>query len=274
MAGGGNRRDEGSLVINNAKVFVALETLRRRRSPIRIARAPEPQMLWVPAHLVVKSWADVDDEDDDDYYATMASPQAPWGSLEPQQIKVKPNVEESQSEEDILDKGDDDAEEKHDHALKVPVKLEPAVKKPADVPAPPKENLRLSLADFAVAPKGSDIQDDSRGVAQEKDNAPNGDGEKKENYFQGGQRITGSTKHLEATNELSEVTEAEQTEEDTSNIDMKERLKKVVSVKKKKFSKELDAVAKAAAQEVATRRARLAAAKKKEKNHYNQQPVQ
>ncbi|KAM2067136.1 hypothetical protein COP2_044784 [Malus domestica] len=78
---------------------------------------------------------------------------------------------------------------------------------------------------------------------------------------------------LSATNELSEVTEAEQMEEDTSNIDMKERLKKVVSVKKKS-SKELDAAAKVAAQEAATRRARLAATKKKEKNHYNQQLVQ
>ena len=69
----------------------------------------------------------------------MASPQAPWGSLEPQQIKMKPNVEEGQSEEDILDKGDDDAEEEHDHELEVPVNPEPVVKKPAYVPAPPKE---------------------------------------------------------------------------------------------------------------------------------------
>lgn len=75
------------------------------------------------------------------------------------------------------------------------------------------------------------------------------------------------------TNGPSEVAGTEQMEEDTSTIDVKERLKKVAHAKKKKTTKELDAAGKAAAQEAAARRAKLAAAKKKEKNHYNQQPV-
>lgn len=127
------------------------------------------------------------------------------------------------------------------------------------------------------------------GVALEKDNAPNGDGEKKENQSAESKSAKKKKKKDKASKEVkesqdqpnnsgatngpSEVTGAEQAEEDTSNIDVKERLKKVVSGKKKKSSKELDAAAKAAAQEAAARRARLAAAKKKEKNHYNQQPV-
>lgn len=70
-----------------------------------------------------------------------------------------------------------------------------------------------------------------------------------------------------------EATEAEPAEDDTSAIDVKERLKKMASMKKKKSSKEMDAAAKAAAIEAAARTAKVLAAKKKEKNHYNQQPV-
>ncbi|KAG1335502.1 hypothetical protein COCNU_03G016210 [Cocos nucifera] len=66
---------------------------------------------------------------------------------------------------------------------------------------------------------------------------------------------------------------AEPEEEDAAAIDVKGRIKKVASVKKKRSNKEMDAAAKAAAVEAAARSARLAAAKKKEKNHYNQQPV-
>ena len=66
---------------------------------------------------------------------------------------------------------------------------------------------------------------------------------------------------------------AEQAEEDASGIDVKEWLKKMASVRKKKSNKEFDAAARAAAIDAAARSARHVAAKKKEKNHYNQQPV-
>ena len=107
MVGGGSRRDEGSLVINNTNVFAALETLRKKKksdkerknkgsskSQSSQPKEPEPQVFWAPAPLTSKSWADVDDEDDDDYYATTAPPQAVWGSSEPQESKERPsNVE-------------------------------------------------------------------------------------------------------------------------------------------------------------------------------------
>ncbi|XP_039007063.1 uncharacterized protein LOC120134693 [Hibiscus syriacus] len=46
---------------------------------------PDSQVFWAPAPLTVKSWADVDDEDHDDYYATTAPTQSVWGSSEPSQ---------------------------------------------------------------------------------------------------------------------------------------------------------------------------------------------
>lgn len=107
MVGGGSRRDEGSLVINNTNVFAALETLRKKKKSDKDRKskgssksaqsaqpkAPEAQVFWAPAPLNAKSWADVDDEDDDDYYATTAPPQSVWGPSEPQQNKDRPNVE-------------------------------------------------------------------------------------------------------------------------------------------------------------------------------------
>ncbi|XP_062022807.1 uncharacterized protein LOC133739100 [Rosa rugosa] len=316
MVGGGNRRDEGSLVIKNTNVFAALETLRKKKKSDKKSRgtskdhsgqpkAPEPQVFWAPAPLNAKSWADVDDEDDDDYYATTAPIQPVWGSSQPQPSKHKAaNVEESESEEDILDEGDED-EEEHDHEPEAPVQPEPVVKKPAEVPTPPKEaekqlskkerkkkelaELEALLADFGVTQKESDSQDESRGVAQDKDSVPNGDAEKKENHPAESKSSKKKKKKDKAskdakesqdqpnnsgvTNGPSEVAGTEQTEEDTSTIDVKERLKKMATAKKKKSTKELDAAAKAAAQEAAARRAKLAAAKKKEKNHYNQQPL-
>ena len=96
--GGGSRKDEGSLVINNTNVFAALDTLRKKKKSDKDRGSPrksssksqqqqqpkkesEPQVFWAPAPLTVKSWADVDD--DDDYYATTAPPQSVWGSSEP-----------------------------------------------------------------------------------------------------------------------------------------------------------------------------------------------
>ncbi|KAI4337381.1 hypothetical protein L6164_015805 [Bauhinia variegata] len=317
MVGGGSRRDEGSLVINNTNVFAALETLKKKKKSDKErkskgssksqaqSKGPEPQVFWAPSPLNTTSWADVDD--DDDYYATTAPPQSVWGVSELQQSKEKPNdVEESESEEDILDDGDDDVEEEHDHEAERPVTPEPEVKKPGEVSVVPKEaerqlskkerkkkelaELEALLADFGVAPKERNGQDESRGVPQvKKDVEADGDGEKKENTTVESKSAKKKKKKDKASKEVresqdqpnstdanngpDEVTITEQMEEDTSTVDVKERLRKVASAKKKKSSKEMDAAARAAAQEAAARNSRLAAAKKKEKSHYNQQPV-
>ncbi|MBA0835567.1 hypothetical protein Goarm_007841, partial [Gossypium armourianum] len=223
MVGGGSRRDEGSMVINNTNVFAALETLRKKKKSDKDRgsskksssksqqsqpqKEPEPQVFWAPAPLNVKSWADVDD--DDDYYATTAPPQSVWGSSEPSHedktvneenanfsdcitkkaimlAKVKRYSvlsfsmdEDSESEEDILDEGDDDIEEDHDHEPEVPVHPEPLPKRVPEVPLPSKEperqlskkerkkkelaELEALLADFGVTQKESNGQDESRG---------------------------------------------------------------------------------------------------------------
>lgn len=88
-------------------------------------------------------------------------------------------MQETESEEDILDEGDDDVEEEHDNEPDIPVHPEPEVKKPPEVPAAPKEaerqlskkerkkkelaELEALLADFGVAHKESEGQDDSHG---------------------------------------------------------------------------------------------------------------
>jgi cobalamin biosynthesis Mg chelatase CobN len=85
-----------------------------------------------------------------------------------------------------------------------------------------------------------------------------------------------SSKEAKETQEAADGAEdnaSAEPDEDTASVDVKERLKKMASMKKKKSSKETDTGAKIAAAEAAARTARLAAAKKKEKSHYNQQPV-
>lgn len=101
MAGGGNRRDDGSLVINSTNVFAALGSLRKKKKSEKESSSSsrskgaskkaesteQPQVFWAPTPLTVKSWADVDDEDDDDYYATTAPPQSGWGPADPPKAK-------------------------------------------------------------------------------------------------------------------------------------------------------------------------------------------
>lgn len=102
MVGGGSRRDEGSLMINNTNVFAALDTLKKKKksdkerkskgssnSKSSSAKSEPSQVFWAPAPLNAKSWADVDD-DDDDYYATTAPPQSVWSVSDPQHSKDKP----------------------------------------------------------------------------------------------------------------------------------------------------------------------------------------
>lgn len=95
MVGGGSRREEGSLVLNNTNVFAALDTLKKKKKSDKERKSKgsstksqaqstktEAQVFWAPAPLNAKSWADVDDEDDDDYYATTAPPQSVWSVSE------------------------------------------------------------------------------------------------------------------------------------------------------------------------------------------------
>ncbi|XP_044464341.1 ABC transporter F family member 4-like isoform X2 [Mangifera indica] len=265
----------------------------------------EKEVFWAPTRLTAKSWADVDDEDDDDYYATTALPQSVWGTVDsnPQKELQEPPVEESESEEEGLDEVDDDVEEEHEHETETAVEVEPIVMKPPEIPLAPKdperqlskkelkkkdlEELDALLAEMGLK-KETSGQDGSHGVAQEKKGEDNEDFEKKDDgpaESKTAKKKKKKDKSVKEAKDLSEnqpdganagggtdETAGTKKAEDTS-IDVKERLKKVASMKKKKSSKEMDAAARAAAGEAAARSAKLAAAKKKEKNHYNQQPV-
>ncbi|KAE8691342.1 hypothetical protein F3Y22_tig00110890pilonHSYRG00960 [Hibiscus syriacus] len=163
------------------------------------------------------------------------------------------------------------------------------LKRDLEIPAPPKEaerqlskkerkrkelaELDALLADFGATQRESYSQDESHDVPQEKKENPPGESKstkkkKKKDKSKEGKEIQDQPSSTDATNGPDAAAWNEQTGENAAAVDVKERLKKVTSMKKKKSSKEMDAAAKAAAQEAAAR-----SAKKKEKSRYNQQPV-
>lgn len=321
MPGGVGRRDEGSLVLNSTNVFAALGSLRKKKKSDKLkskgrsggatkaaaGKEPEQQAFWAPAPLTAKSWADVEDEDDDDYYATMGPPISAWGSVEPPKVEGSSTpVEESENEEDV-DEVDDDVEEDNEPEVEIPVEREPVVEKLAEASLPSKdperqlskkelkkkglEELYAVLAELGYPKKESSEQDESCSLVMEEKKE-----EKKENASGESKNAKKKKKKDKPSKEAKELPEQPSGKEprdepngteagngvdetevekrvDTPAADIKERLKKVASAKKKKTGKDTVSAAKAAANEAALRSAKLAAAKKKEKSHYNQQPV-
>ena len=76
MFGGGNRRDEGSMPIQNTNLFAALDTRKKKKKSDKAGgkskgssssrKEPEPQVFWAPTPLKAKAWADIDSDDEDD----------------------------------------------------------------------------------------------------------------------------------------------------------------------------------------------------------------
>ncbi|KAH1131986.1 hypothetical protein J1N35_003364 [Gossypium stocksii] len=315
MAGGGKGRKEDPLVINSTNVFAALGSLKKKKkkggekenlgssSKSKGLKglgkeAEKKEVFWAPTPLKVKSWADVDEEDDDDYYASMAPSGSAWGIPK----EPEPTLEESESEEDGLDEVDDEVEEEHENEAETPVEVQLVTTKPPEASAVNKEaerqlskkelkkkgleELDAVLAELGYTKQRTSGSNDSHGDEQGKISESNGKIEKKEKTQsakkkkkkdKSSKEVKESSQvpgegSVNAGNDAKEDSETNKPEE-TPAVDVKERLKKVASAKKKKSSKEMDAAARAAANEAAARSARLAAAKKKEKNHYNQQPV-
>lgn len=305
---GSNRREEGSVTVKNSNVFAALDSLRKKKkksdkeknSKGSSKKKEEPEVSWAPAPLTVKSWADVDDEDDDDYYATTAPLQSFLGS---NQSEKKPEpVEETESEDDLLDE-DEDVEEDNDHESEVPEHAEPVGQKIEASPAPKETERQLSkkerkkkelaelealLADFGVEQKEKGPADLPDVAHEKKEGDQQGEDTEKKNGSSEAKSAKKKKKKDKASKEVKESEDQpnngdasigpEETGgagqvEDVSTVDIKERLKRVASAKKKKSGKETDGAARAAAIEAAARSSKLAAAKKKEKSHYNQQPM-
>ncbi|XP_050366355.1 uncharacterized protein LOC126784867 [Argentina anserina] len=311
MAGGGGSRKDESVVLNSTNVFAALGSLKKKKKSDKSKSGksgqaePEKEVYWAPAPLTVKSWADVDDEDDDDYFATTAPPELGWAGAEDKEDKEPERVEVgdmlSDSEEEGHDDNDDDADEDHENELEAPVETETGKKLAEASPAPKDTERQLSkkelkkkgleeleavLAELGLGKSETSGQDETDAAQEKKVVNLNGDVDKKE--IPGESKSAKKKKKKDKTskesresqdqpdvigNAAAEETAETEKVEDTSSGDVKERLKKVASMKKKKSSKEMDAAARAAANEAAARNARLASSKKKEKNHYNQQPV-
>lgn len=318
MVGGGSRKDKaGNNGVSNSNVFAALDSLRKKKkseqskgkggvSSKQGKEAEGEQVYWAPAPLTVKSWADVDD--DDDYFATAAPPQIPaaWGNSEPPKSKETDDElqleEEIESEDDGLDDGDGDIDDDQENEPEVQVPNETSVKEPSPPSVAQKETERqlskkelkkkeLAELDAVLAELGITDKDKTNSASEEhqvkKTEPPNEDAPK-DNASAPSESKTSKKKKKKdkASKEGKDAQEQPDSVEvntpdeegtnqadDASNVDMKERLKKMASMKKKKSNKEMDAAAKSAAAEAAARSARLAAAKKKEKSHYNQQPV-
>ncbi|KAH7681775.1 [Myosin light-chain] kinase protein [Dioscorea alata] len=316
MHGGRNRKDDLPK-INNTNIFAALETLKKKKksdkdqgkskaSSKSLVKEPEPPVFWAPAP-VTKKWADVEDEDDDDYFETTAPPSNVWGTSEPRQTKDTAIVAEEESEsEDEIDEIDDDVEDEPEHEPEVPAPAEPVVKKPAPSIVPKDAERQLSkkelkkkelaeldavLAELGISGKDNNSETDgTNGVADKKTGEQHGEKndnnvpapldsktskKKKSKKDKSAKEIRDLEEQLNGmdANTPGEGSGTEPTEGDASGAEVKDKIKKMASVKKKKTNKELDAAAKAAQLEAAARSKRLAAAKKKEKSHYNQQPV-
>ncbi|OEL14720.1 hypothetical protein BAE44_0024260 [Dichanthelium oligosanthes] len=260
MAGGGSRRAgaaEEPARIGTGNVFAALDTLKKKKKKPAADKPapkeePKPEVFWAPAPLAAKSWADVEDDDDDDYFATTAPPPRPvWGT----------------------DSRDAAAKDEEVHTERQLSKKELKKKELAELDA--------VLAELGLGNSTNPTQDESNGKkgadqvanGEKKEDAP-APPESKSSKKKKSKKDKSSKESKESQDQADGLEEAAGAEpdEDTASVDVKERIKKVASMKKKKSSKEMDAAAKIATSEAAARSARLAAAKKKEKSHYNQQP--
>ncbi|KAL0724139.1 hypothetical protein Bca4012_038738 [Brassica carinata] len=89
MVGGGNRRDEGSMPIQNTNLFAALDTRRKKKKSDKAKASPVIKETEAQA----KAWADIDsDGEDDDYFATTAPPPPPqplWSASNAKEVHVE-----------------------------------------------------------------------------------------------------------------------------------------------------------------------------------------
>ncbi|KAJ6816680.1 putative stress response protein NST1 [Iris pallida] len=320
MAGGGSRRDDAPLKIGSTNGFAVLDSLKKKKksdskskstssssSSKGQAKEKEPEVYYQPKPLVHKSWADVEDDEDDDYLETTEPLESIWGAAgtskkkEIEAVIEEEAVEESESEDDLDD--EDDVEDEHGQEIVDSVSGEPLEKKTPSVSSAPKdterqlskrelkkkgiEELDAILAELGIA--GNNDRGQEQSTEERKISGENRNGGRKENAPVATESKSSkkkkakkdkSSKEAKVSQEQQQLNGSHAGLDDANNtetppvFDAKERLKKAVnSVKKKKSAKEVDAAAKVVAQEAAARNARLAAAKKKEKNHYNQQPV-
>ncbi|XLS79770.1 hypothetical protein HN51_063995 [Arachis hypogaea] len=266
MVGGGSRREEAP-VINSSNVFAALGSLKKKKKKPEILRRnrlhprgepprPLPPPLPPPHNSRRKrrfSGPRRHSRRIDDYYAITAPPQSIWGAPVAAAAESEAHAEESYSEIEGLD----DAEDEHENDLEAPIEPETVVKKPREPSLSTKETeeqlskkelkkkeLEAVLAELGLQ-KEPGSQADSHG-AEKKVEDRNGELEK--------ENATGESKNAKKKKDKSSKEQKESQDlpdsvadgktttetagtgraEDAPVTDVKERHKKVASVKKKK----------------------------------------
>lgn len=303
---GGFRKDNG-LALNTDNIFAALESRKKgSKKKDNVEALKKSTEFWTNAPLVVKSWADC--EDDDDYYATAAPPV--WGNDQPKE-KEESDKEDSEDQEDYdidedvdeeTDTKEDDAKLSHDvpsvgsMVLQVNKTREPE-KQLSKKEIKKKELAELDkvLEEFGLLTKEKDgsnvaqakkIEEEAKEELEIKPSEPvlaNSKTMKKRKVKKEKPKEAevGTTVIGNRQEQTVETTVIGNRQEQTGEVNKAEKsvvadpkavLKKLASHQKKKSGKESDAAAKAAAAEAAARAAKQAAAKKKDKMHYNQHP--
>ncbi|KAJ6844481.1 uncharacterized protein M6B38_292805 [Iris pallida] len=282
MAGGGSRRDDAPLKIRSTNGFAVLESLKKKKKSDSKSRSSSsssskgqakekaPEVYYQPKPLVHRSWADVEDDEDDDYLETTEPLETIWGAAgtsrkkEIEAVIQEEVVEESESEDGLDDDDDVDIEEEHGQEIVDPIPGEPLEKRTPSVSSAPKdtdrqlskkelkkkgiEELDAILAELGIT--GNNDRGQEQSTEERKVNEENGNGGKKENEPVATESKSSkkkkakkdkSSKEAKVSQEEQQLNGSHTSPDDANNIeeapvvDVKERLKKaVVSVKKKK----------------------------------------
>lgn len=294
---GGFRKDNG-VALNTDNIFAALESRKKgSKKKDNVQALKKSTEFWTNAPLVVKSWADC--EDDDDYYATASPPV--WGNDQPKE-KEEFDKEDSEDQEDYdidedvdeeTDKKGDETKLSHDVPSVGPLVLQVNKTREPEKQLSKKEIKKKELAEldkvleeFGLLTKEKNGEEEAKEDLESKPSeavlANSKTMKKRKVKKEKPKEVEVGTTVIDNRQEqIVETTVIGNRQEQTVEVkaeksgvvaDPKAVLKKLASHQKKKSGKESDAAAKAAAAEAAARAAKHTAAKKKDKMHYNQHP--
>ncbi|XP_024543320.1 nucleolar protein 12 isoform X1 [Selaginella moellendorffii] len=297
MFGGGYRKDDGLPAVSTANIFSALERKSSKKKLDKHAlqssqskQQEDAGQFWVPSPVTVKSWADV--EDDDDYFATTAPLPAIWGqtttksSQEPSVNHDLNHLEDSEVDEDFDDDADEEVEEEKSEEAGVVSSGQaeqrpqtPTVLRELDKQLSKKEIKKKELAELAavLAEFGVSTEETKKEAKNEDDEdaVPSNDGDAANNEAE--RKIAKKKKPKKEKTAPAVPVIMEEIESNVTAVaepmDVLIKKKLVAGKKKKSVKENSSAATSKVAAEAAARAAKLAAAKKKEKSHYNQQPA-
>ncbi|XP_024543321.1 stress response protein NST1 isoform X2 [Selaginella moellendorffii] len=296
MFGGGYRKDDGLPAVSTANIFSALERKSSKKKLDKHAlqssqskQQEDAGQFWVPSPVTVKSWADV--EDDDDYFATTAPLPAIWGqtttksSQEPSVNHDLNHLEDSEVDEDFDDDADEEVEEEKSEEAGVVSSGQaeqrpqtPTVLRELDKQLSKKEIKKKELAELAavLAEFGVSTEETKKEAKNDDEDAvPSNDGDAANNEAE--RKIAKKKKPKKEKTAPAVPVIMEEIESNVTAVaepmDVLIKKKLVAGKKKKSVKENSSAATSKVAAEAAARAAKLAAAKKKEKSHYNQQPA-